>query len=297
MSAENNASDRLIEAIRKKNDPTVMGLDTRYDYLPEPFAREHSSKGKAHAVLEFNLRLIDACADIVPAVKIQAAYYELMGIDGFAVMAQTAKAAHDAGYIVMIDAKRNDIGSTAAAYSAAYLASDAPTPCDFLTVNPYFGIDGIKPFADDCQKTGRGIFALVKTSNQSSGDFQDLVTDDGQPLYMRVADKVAEWGHPLVGEYGYSSVGAVVGATYPKQGAELRERFPHLFFLVPGYGAQGATADDIAGCFDRHGDGAIVNASRSIMTAYKKAGTDDFARAARDEAIRMRDDLNKAIHK
>lgn len=286
--------DELISAIRDKKDPTVMGIDTRYEYIPDSFAKRYQTH--AEAVLEFNRKIIEACADVVPAVKIQAAYYEMMGIDGMKCMSETIRAAREHGYIVMLDAKRGDIGATSEAYSAAFLADGAPFQADFLTVNPYFGIDGAAPFIKDCESTGRGLFMLVKTSNRSSGEIQDVRMEDGRPLFERVADLVSKWGETTVGDNGYSSVGAVVGATYPEQGTRLREMMPHTFFLVPGYGAQGATAHDIAGCFDDEGCGAIVNASRSIMLAYRKAGTEDFAAAAREEAVRMRDSICAALN-
>lgn len=284
--------DRLVRAIRERGNPTALGLDTRIDYIPETFAQPYlADGGPAAAVRAFNEALLRALADIVPCVKLQAAYYELLGVEGLECMRRTIGAARDLGYVVIVDAKRGDIGATATAYSGAYLAEGAPFAADFLTVNPYLGGDGIKPFADDCRKTGRGIFSLVKTSNPSSGEFQDLLAQDGRPLYEHVADKVSGWGADLVGAEGYSSVGAVVGATYPEQGAILRRRMPHTFFLVPGYGAQGARAADLAGCFDARGGGAVVNASRSIICAHIKKGTDDFAAAAREEALRMKDDL------
>ena len=287
--------DRLIQAIEEKENPSVLGLDTRIGYVPESFARRHGGD-EAAIVRAFNFALLDALRDIIPCVKVQAAYYERMGLGGEACLEDTLREAERMGYVVILDAKRGDIGPTAEAYSGAHLAPDAPVPADFMTVNPYLGIDGVKPFIDDCAKTGRGIFVLVKTSNPSSGEFQDILTGDGEPLFARVGAKVAEWGEPLTGREGYSSVGAVVGATYPEQGAMLRRRMPHTFFLLPGYGAQGAAASALAGCFDARGRGAVVNASRSLLCAHKKAGTEDFASAARDEALKMRNELQKALH-
>lgn len=291
--------DRLIRAIGEKRNPSALGLDTSAEYVPESFAARHG--GGAAAVRAFNFALLDALKDVIPCVKVQAAYYECMGLDGVRCLSDTMTEARRLGYVVILDAKRGDIGSTAAAYSGAYLGPDAPMPADFMTVNPYFGSDGVKPFIDDCERTGRGIFALVKTSNPSSGEFQDVVTDsegphgDPLPLFVRVGDSVAKWGEALIGQEGYSSVGAVVGATYPEQGAMLRKRLPHTFFLLPGYGAQGASAEALSGCFDSGGGGAVVNASRSIICAHRKAGTGDFVSAARDEAIRMRDELRKTL--
>jgi orotidine-5'-phosphate decarboxylase len=293
--------DRLIRSIRELDNPTALGLDTRIDYLPDEFARQFpdDAPGIAEAVYAFNAALLSGLCDIVPCVKVQAAYYEMLGPEGAACLTRTLDEARRLGNVVITDAKRGDIGATAAAYSAAYLGKSAPFASDFITVNPYLGYDGIEPFISDCEKSGRGIFALVKTSNPSSGEFQDLMAADGRPFYSHVADKVAKWGDPLLGEEGYSSVGAVVGATYPVQGSQLRLAMPGTFFLLPGYGAQGASATDLAGCFDSSGGGAIVNASRSIICAHKKnpAHGEDFVAAAREEAIRMRDELSRALAK
>jgi orotidine-5'-phosphate decarboxylase len=213
------------------------------------------------------------------------------------------------GMIVIADVKRNDIGATAEIYAAAYLQDnafsgnvalgDAPFSADFVTINAYFGADGVIPFLSACEKNGKGVFILVRTSNPSAGEFQDLVVRDDEgsarPLYEHVGLKVAQWGEVLMGHYRYSSVGAVVGATWPEEGRKLRNLLPHVFFLVPGYGVQGAMAQDLAGYFDARGRGVIVNASRSLLCAHKKRKTDDFVAAARDEALRMRDDLRAAI--
>ena len=210
--------------------------------------------------------------------------------------------AQEKGLIVMADVKRNDIGATAACYANAYIGkTDMPDGAqkafgaDIATINPYLGVDGVKPFADACRDNGTGVFVLVKTSNPSSGQLQDLRFEDGRTLYQAVADLVEEWGEETRGESGYSAVGAVVGATYPQQGVELRARMPHAFFLVPGYGAQGAKGTDIAGCFDANGNGAIVNASRSILCAWKKREGMAFDAAARDEALRMKEDLCSSL--
>ena len=288
--------DLLIEAIERMGNPTALGLDTRIEYLPQQLTKELSN---AEAILMYNRAMVDALADIVPCVKAQAACYEMLGAEGMEVFRDTLLYARDKGMITIADVKRNDIGSTAEAYAAAYLSGDAPFPADFVTLNAYLGLDGIKPFLDVCEKNGGGIFALVRTSNPSAGEFQDLLVrgEDGstRPLYECVGLKVAEWGESFIGTHGYSSVGAVVGATWPEEGKKLRTMLPNTFFLVPGYGAQGAGAKDIAGCFDGHGSGAVVNASRSLLCAHKKLKTDDFAAAARDEALRMRDDLRAGI--
>lgn len=308
--------DKLIEKIKEKSNPTVAGLDPKIEYVPEHIRvnafKEYGTnlKGVAAAILNFNKELIDALTDIVPAVKPQLAYYELYGIEGLKAFEETVKYAKSKGLLVIADGKRNDIGSTAEAYSSAFLGmtqvtSEISTPvfdADALTVNPYLGIDGIKPFTEDCKKYGKGIFILVKTSNKSSGQLQDLLTQDGKPIYQWVSELVDTWGKEIVGSYGYSSVGAVVGATYPEQAAELRLVMPNAYLLVPGYGAQGGTAKAAANCFNKDGLGAIVNASRSIMCAYTseswkdKFAPEQFAQAARAEAIKMRDELNKAIN-
>jgi orotidine-5'-phosphate decarboxylase len=293
--------DRLIRAVRELENPTALGLDTRLEYLPEDFMRLHfdgnDDLSAVMAIYAFNAALMDALRDIVPCVKIQTAYYEMLGPGGMTCLKKTLREARRLGYFVIVDAKRSDIGSTAEAYSAAYIGKDAQFAADFVTVNPFLGYDGVEPFIVDCKNTERGIFVLVKTSNPSSGEFQDLALADGRHLYEHIADKVSEWGKPLIGEEGYSSVGAVVGATYPKQGAELRKKMPHTFFLLPGYGAQGASAADLTDCFDESGSGAIVAASRSIICAYKKRPEygSNFVDAARDEANRMKADLREVL--
>ena len=304
-----NQMDLMIDHIIEKHNPTVAGLDTRVEYLPEEFIAElgigaiDTMEKAAQAILAYNKRLIKALCDIVPAVKVQIAYYEMYGVAGMKAFEETLKAAHEAGMSVMVDAKRNDIGATAEAYATSYLgktqlpAGEARAfEGDFVTVNAYLGVDGVKPFVNACEKNGGGIFALVKTSNPSSGQLQDMKLEDGRTVYEMMGDLVSEWGESTIGRHGYSQVGAVVGATYPEQGRELRARMQHTFFLVPGYGAQGATGKDIAGCFDEKGLGAIVNASRSLLCAWKKQPGVAFDTAARNEAIRMRDDITANIN-
>ena len=299
-----NIMEQLAARIRAMKNPTVAGLDTRIEYLPESFVNEilpqgiHTFEDAAEAVYRYNVRLIDALCDIVPSVKVQVAYYEMYGPAGMVAYDKTIRYAKEKGMIVMADVKRNDIGATAACYANAYIGTtDMPDgaqrafAADIATINPYLGVDGVKPFADACRDHGTGIFVLVKTSNPSSGQLQDMRFEDGRTLYEAVADLVEQWGEETRGESGYSAVGAVVGATYPQQGTALRARMPHAFFLVPGYGAQGATGADIAWCFDANGSGAIVNASRSILCAWKKREGMTFDEAARAEAIRMREDL------
>ncbi len=296
---------RLVDAVRAKQNPTVAGLDPRLDYLPD-FLKEKAYaaygktlEGAAAAVLEYNKALIDAMYDIVPAIKPQAAYYELYGWAGVKTLAETITYAREKGMYVITDGKRNDIGTTMEAYAAAHLGLVdvdgevyAPFDGDALTVNGYLGTDGIKPLLSICKERDRGIFVLCKTSNPSSGELQDRMLD-GEPLYAQMGDLCEAWGADTVDESGYSAVGAVVGATYPDQLRELRERLPHTYFLVPGYGAQGGGAADVAPAFDKDGMGAIVNSSRGILCAWKKEGCDpaDFAGAARREAIRMKADL------
>lgn len=299
----------LIQKIREKNNPTVMGLDPVLDYIPE-YIRDKAVKefgdtfkAAGEAIFEFNKGLIDAAAELVPAVKPQSAFYEMYGIEGLIALEKTIEYAKAAGLYVILDVKRNDIGSTADAYAKAFIGETQlfnskakATPVDCVTVNPYLGIDGIKPFIDTAAEYDKSMFILVKTSNKSSGDFQDLAIDD-TTLYRKVAAKVEEWGAPYISESGYSPCGAVVGATYPKQLTELRAAMPHTFFLIPGYGAQGGAANDIVGAFDKNKSGAIVNSSRALMCAYKKAGDDgtNFKACTRDAVISMRDDINSVL--
>ncbi len=297
----------LCEKICTLKNPTVVGLDPMLEYIPESFREGvlaqygNSLEGATQAVLAYNKALIDALYDIVPAVKPQSAYYERLGWQGVKVLYETVEYAKKRGMYVILDGKRNDIGSTASAYATAYLGTVdvggtvcEPFGADALTVSPYLGSDGVAPFVKLCEENKRMIFVLVKTSNKSSGELQDLICGD-MPIYERMGNYVSEWGKSLCGKDGYSEVGAVVGATYPQQLAELRAKFPSVFFLVPGYGAQGGTAKDIAGAFDKNGLGAIINSSRKILCAWKEAKTDDFADAARKEAIRMRDEIMSAI--
>ncbi len=305
-----NIMDKLIDKIKETNNPTVIGLDPRYEMIPEYIKNKYQKnlEGVAKAIVEFNKALIDATYDIIPAVKPQIAFYEMYGLEGMKAFEETCKYAKEKGMIVIADIKRGDIGTTAKAYSNAFLGKtkigeqeESIYDVDFVTLNPYMGIDAIKPFIEDCEKYNKGAFILVKTSNPSSGDLQDLKLENGEEVYTKVAKLVEEWGKNLIGEYGYSSISAVVGATYPKQLEDLRKVAPHTFFLIPGYGAQGGKAEDIALGFDENGIGGIVNSSRGLMCAYKsdlwknKYAEEDFAEATRAEAIRMRDELNNAI--
>ena len=273
--------DRLIEKIEKTQNPSVAGLDPKLAYVPEYIKEKcfekygETLKGAAKALLEFNKGLIDALYDIVPAVKPQAAYYEMYGPAGVKALYKTQEYARSKGMYVITDGKRNDIGTTMEAYAAAHLGkvqvgskSYYGFDEDFVTVNPYLGSDGVNPFIDVCKEENKGIFILVKTSNPSSGEFQDRLID-GRPLYEIVGEKVAEWGSECMGE-SYSYVGAVVGATYPEQGKILRKIMPKSFILVPGYGAQGGKGKDLVHFFNEDGLGAIINSSRGIIAAYKQ---------------------------
>ena len=299
--------DLLINKIIEKKNPTVAGLDPKLDYVPEYIIAKNFEKyganleGAANAILEFNKGLIDALYEVVPAVKPQSAYYEMYGPHGVKALYETIKYAKEKGMYVILDGKRNDIGATSEAYATAYLSNtkineklkEEAFGADSLTVNGYLGTDGIAPFATTFEG-GKTIFVLVKTSNKSSGELQDLELKDGKKIYEKMAELVDMWGKDSVGKYGYSKVGAVVGATYPEQLKEIRKSNPNTLFLVPGYGAQGGGADDVKHAFDKDGLGAIINSSRGIMCAYKKGNysENEFAVAAKDEAIRMRNEIS-----
>lgn len=302
--------EKLIEKIKKTQAPVVVGLDPMLDYIPgfllkEAFARHGETlEGAAQAVWEFNKGIIDAVWDLIPAVKPQIAMYEQFGIPGLEVYKRTIDYCHEKGLIVIGDIKRGDIGSTSAAYAAGHLGrvqvgsqSYAPFDEDFATVNPYLGSDGVKPFVDVCKEYKKGLFILAKTSNPSSGEFQDRLID-GKPLYEWVGEKVNQWGLEHMGR-DYSYIGAVIGATYPEMGKALRKLMPRTFFLVPGYGAQGASAADLADFFGDDGLGAIVNSSRGIIAAYKKEsyasfGEEGYAQASRKAVEDMAADLLQA---
>lgn len=304
--------DRLLEKIAEKQNPTVAGLDPKLSYIPEHIRTASYEKygktleGAADALLTFNKGLIDALCDVVPAVKPQAAYYEMYGWQGVKALAETIAYAREKGLFVITDGKRNDIGATMQAYAAAHLGeTDVEGETfeafggDALTVNGYLGSDGIDPLLTVCEERDKGIFVLVKTSNPSSGELQDRKLEGVETVYRAMGGMCQHWGLKLPGRYGYSGVGAVVGATYPKQLGQLRKALPNTFFLVPGYGAQGGAADDVAPAFDKNGLGAVVNSSRGIMCAWQRAaaaaegGCDghEYAKAAREEAVRMRDEI------
>lgn len=306
------AFDRLIEKIAEMQNPTVAGLDPKLDYVPSSIKEACFAKygktldGAAAAIFEFNKALIDALCDIVPAIKPQAAYYEMYGWQGVKALCDTIAYAKSKGMFVITDGKRNDIGTTMEAYATAHIGTTVVEGdkidafgADALTVNGYLGTDGIKPLAKICAEKDKGIFVLVKTSNPSSGELQDMKLETNETVYEHMGKMCENWGEELEGKYGYSAVGAVVGATYPEQLKEMREKLSRTFFLVPGYGAQGGGAEDVKNAFDKNGMGAIINSSRGIMCAWKPQGLceEDFAKAARNEAIRMRDEILGVIGK
>ncbi len=302
---------KLIEKIQKTKAPICVGLDPMLSYIPEHITKKayagfgETLEGAAEAIWQFNKEIVDNTWDLIPAVKPQIAMYEQFGIPGLVVYKKTVDYCRGKGLIVIGDAKRGDIGSTSAAYATAHLghvkvgsADLAGFDTDFVTVNPYLGTDGVKPFVDVCSAEDKGIFVLVKTSNPSSGEFQDRLID-GRPLYELVADKVVEWGGSSM-DGTYSNVGAVVGATYPEMSRILRKQMPNTYFLVPGYGAQGGTAQDLKYCFNEDGLGAIVNSSRAIIAAYKKApydrfGAEHFGEASRQAVIDMAADIGSVL--
>lgn len=302
--------DRMIEKIVETQNPTVAGLDPKLAFIPNYILDAAVEKyGKtleaaAAALVEYNKGLIDALCDIVPAVKPQAAYYEMYGWQGVKALTETIAYAQEKGMFVITDGKRNDIGATMEAYATAHMGTTdvfgekiEAFGADGLTVNGYLGTDGIKPLLNVCNEKDTGIFVLVKTSNPSSGELQDQKMESGKSVYETMGEFCENWGEAVMGKYGYSGVGAVVGATYPAQLLEMREKAPHTFFLVPGYGAQGGGAEGVKPCFNDDGLGAIVNSSRGIMCAYKKGGwkPEEFAEAARAEALRMKDDITSVL--
>ncbi|MCI1722001.1 MAG: orotidine-5'-phosphate decarboxylase [Lachnospiraceae bacterium] len=299
---------RLIQKIEETQAPIVVGLDPMLSYIPEDILKSafadcgETPEGAAEAVLRFNRGIVDAVCGLVPAVKPQIAMYEQFGIPGLLAFRKTVEYCHQKGLLVIGDVKRGDIGSTSAAYATAHLGkieiggkSFEPFGEDFATVNPYLGSDGVEPFVKVCNENDRGIFVLVKTSNPSSGEFQDREIG-GTPLYELVGEKVSEWASESM-DGDYSNIGAVVGATYPEMGKKLRRIMPKSFILVPGYGAQGGKGSDLAGFFNEDGLGAIVNSSRGIIAAWKNEAYKgmDYAEAARASVLAMKKDLSQAL--
>ena len=303
----------LIEKIKKTNAPIVVGLDPMMNYIPEHIQKKAFAEygetlaGAAEAIWQYNKGIVDAVYDLIPAVKPQVAMYEQFGIEGMKAFQRTVDYCKEKGLVVIGDIKRGDIGSTSEAYAIGHLGKAGVGSQsfygfneDFVTVNPYLGSDGVKPFMKVCKEEKRGIFVLVKTSNPSSGEFQDRLVD-GKALYELVGEKVAEWGAECMPENGaYSYVGAVVGATYPEQGKILRKVMPNTFILVPGYGAQGGKGADLVHFFNEDGLGAIINSSRGIIAAYKQEqyanfGAENYADASRQAVIDMQKDIADAL--
>jgi orotidine-5'-phosphate decarboxylase len=311
-----NIADRLLAKIREKHNPCIVGLDPVIELIPDCIKKgRKDQKGSFEAerdtIIEFNKRIINAVADIVPAVKPQVAFYEKYGSKGLEAFEETVRYARRKDLIVIEDAKRNDIGSTAEAYADGHLGR-VPTidgtllpslDADMITVSPYLGSDGIKPFVEVSKKYGKGIFVLVKTSNPSSAELQDRLIEGEGPLYEVVARFVSLVGKELIGTRGYSSIGAVVGATYPEEALRLRKIMPESIFLVPGYGVQGGKAEDVIPCFNDDGYGAVVNSSRGIVYAYSMEPykssfePEEFHLASRQAAIDMRDSVVDALEK
>jgi orotidine-5'-phosphate decarboxylase len=285
-------ADRLAEAVERKRSQLVVGLDPRLELLPVEL-RGESVLGRAEAATAYSrfcCGIVDAVAPYVVAVKPQAAFFELLGADGFAALERVCAYARAAGLLVIVDGKRGDIGSTARAYAAAYLEGETGPLADALTVNPYLGRDSIEPFLAACRRHSAGLFVLVKTSNAGSADVQDLTLSDGRTVWMQVAALVDEWGEELVGENGLSSVGAVVGATFPREVGEARRLMPRSIILLPGIGEQGGTPADVARAFASGPASALVSASRSVIYAYR-SGSGDWRASAGAEAARLRADV------
>lgn len=306
--------DKLINKIKETGNPTVVGLDPRLNYIPKFITDKYyekygqTLKAAAAAMYEFNKKIIDEIYDIVPAVKPQIAMYERYGLEGIEAYIKTIEYAKEKDLLIIGDIKRSDIASTAEAYSDGHIGRTTVLENsydvfkqDFITLNPYLGSDSITPFLKDCKEYEKGLFILAKTSNPNSGEIQDLIVD-GVALYEKVGSLISKWGEELIGKNGFSEVGAVVGATHREQAQKLREIMPHTFFLVPGYGAQGGKAEDLAVCFNKEGLGAIVNSSRGIIAAHMKDNykacfdnEENFAKAARQAVIDMKTDLRRCI--
>ena len=303
--------NKLVQKIQNTHAPIVVGLDPMMNYIPEHIQKKafeeygETLEGAAEAIWQFNKEIVDSTYDLIPAVKPQIAMYEQFGIPGLQAFQKTVDYCHEKDLVVIGDIKRGDIGSTSAAYAAGHIGTVKvgtkvyhPFDEDFVTINPYLGTDGVKPFVDVCKEEQKGLFILVKTSNPSSGEFQDRLID-GKPLYELVGEKVAQWGADCMGDQ-YSYIGAVVGATYPEMGKVLRKIMPKSYILVPGYGAQGGKGADLVHFFDQDGLGAIVNSSRGVIAAYKQEeyaefGAEHFGEASRAAVEAMAKDIDQAL--
>lgn len=322
-----NVMEKLIESIDKLNTPVVAGIDTTINMVPKSIIKEQSKinedpiKAVTTAILVYNKIIIDNIYDLIPAVKVQIAMYEKYGVEGINIYNETCAYAKSKGLTVMGDIKRGDIGSTADAYASHLTGVDLDGNInvdidadsnqnikseniqiwneDMITINPYLGADSLTPFVNACRTSDKSCFVLVKTSNPGSSDIQDLITKEhDKPIYEVVAKIVSDLGHDCINKYGYSFVGAVVGATHRNIGTKLRQIMPHTFFLVPGYGAQGATASDLKGFFDNDGRGSIINSSRGIIANWQKDskyGEHNIGEAARDAILNMKDDLTSVL--
>lgn len=276
--------DQLVEAIRQKKNPCIVGIDPEWNKLPECYRMQ--GKSKSEAIVQWGKDVIDAVADIVPAVKPQMAFFELFGWEGLRAHQQVVQYAHDKGLLVIDDSKRNDIGNTAKAYAYAHLAKDGPINADFMTVSPFLGTDSLQPFLDTAAADGKGVFVLVKTSNPSSAEISEAVNPRGETIRDWLASYVHTQGQRIMGDSGYSTIGAVVGATYPQEAQQLRRLMPRQFFLVPGFGAQGGRAEDVVPCFNQDGLGAVISSSRGILYHHSLMKDFDHTRKSYQDIVR-----------
>ena len=283
------STDKLFERVNERG-VVCLGLDTAIEYIPN-----HILEGKSisEALFEFNKQIIDATLDVVACYKVQIAYYEALGMEGMIAYKNTLQYLREKDAIIIADIKRGDIAATASQYAKAHFTGDFEA--DFITLSPYMGMDSIEPYLPYMKENNKGVFVLIRTSNKGAEDFENLDLVDGKKLYTAVGDKLAELGEEVKGKHGYSQIGGVIGCTHVEEGKEIRERYKDMFFLIPGYGAQGGKAEDVA-IYLNNGNGGVVNSSRGILLAYKKQNREmEFALCAREEAIKMRDEINKAV--
>ena len=283
------STDKLFERVNERG-VVCLGLDTAIEYIPN-----HILEGKSisEALFEFNKQIIDATLDVVACYKVQIAYYEALGMEGMIAYKNTLQYLRKKDAIIIADIKRGDIAATASQYAKAHFTGDFEA--DFITLSPYMGMDSIEPYLPYMKENNKGVFVLIRTSNKGAEDFENLDLVDGKKLYTAVGDKLAELGKEVKGKHGYSQIGGVIGCTHVEEGKEIRDRYKDMFFLIPGYGAQGGKAEDVA-IYLNNGNGGVVNSSRGILLAYKKENREmEFALCAREEAIKMRDEINKAV--